>query len=75
MIRLHEMWQETKNALANAREELTRREALTGGSQRDKAMSQMQTLTVELRDKCRFTELQLAGAREEAAMAHTRQLP
>ena len=27
----------------------------------------MQALTVELRDKCRFTELQLAGAREECS--------
>ena len=30
-------------------------------------MQSMQALTVELRDKCRFTELQLAGAREECA--------
>lgn len=65
MIRLHEMWQETKNQLSEAREELARRDMAAGAGQRDKAMQQMQALTIELRDKLRFTELQLAGAREE----------
>jgi chromosome segregation ATPase len=68
IIRLHELWQQTKRELADAREELAVRQPTGGGSgQRDKAMAQMQALTTELRDKCRFTELQLAGAREETS--------
>jgi len=62
MIRIHEMWQTTKRELAEAQAELVRRNACG-----DKAMQQLQALTIELRDKCRFTELQLAGAREESA--------
>ena len=66
MIRIHEMWQKTKSELAMAQMELQRRDGyVSAGGEKDKAMQQLQALTVELRDKCRFTELQLAGAREE----------
>ena len=66
MIRIHEMWQKTKSELAMAQMELQRRDGyVSAGGEKDKAMQQLQSLTVELRDKCRFTELQLAGAREE----------
>lgn len=68
MIRIHEMWQKTKGELSEARAELGRRDNYIGaGGERDKAMQQLQALVVELRDKSRFTELQLAGAREESA--------
>ena len=65
MIRIHEAWQQTKADLAEARNELLRAQAAGGPGERDAAMEQLQALTVELRDKCRFTELQLAGTREE----------
>ena len=68
MIRIHEMWQQTKGELAEAKAELAARpSAFANASQRDKAVQELQALTVELRDKCRFTELQLAGAREESS--------
>ena len=62
MIRIHEAWQQTKSELADVKVELKRVQSSTP---RDGAMQQMQQLTVELRDKARFNELQLAGAREE----------
>ena len=65
MVRLHTLWQNTKEDLASVKSELTRAQAAAAPAQKDAAMSSMQELTVELRDKCRFTELQLAGAREE----------
>lgn len=67
MVRLHTMWQNTKEDLAAVKAELARERASQAPAARDAAMSSMQALTVELRDKCRFTELQLAGAREECA--------
>ena len=63
--RIHEAWQKTKAELMDTKAELRHAEAAATAGQRDAAMQQMQALTVELRDKCRFTELQLAGAREE----------
>ena len=67
MVRLHSMWQDTKSELQATKEELREIRVANGPQVRDAAMQQMQNLTVELRDKCRFTELQLAGAREECA--------
>jgi chromosome segregation ATPase len=67
VVRLHTMWQDTKAELAATKDALRRLEVATGAGERDAAMMQMQSLTVELRDKGRFTELQLAGAREECA--------
>lgn len=67
MVRLHTMWQNTKEDLAAVKAELAREKAAQAPGQVDAAMSSMQALTVELRDKCRFTELQLAGAREECS--------
>ena len=71
MIRIHEAWQQTKAELAEAKAEVKRANAAIAPGQRDAAMQQMQALTIELRDKCRFTELQLAGAREECAKLAT----
>ena len=71
MIRIHEMWQATKAELRSKTREL---EDLKSGDvqansrvkrDNDAAERQMHALTQELRDKVRFTELQLAAAREE----------
>lgn len=67
MVRLHTMWQNTKDDLASVKAELARVQASQAPAAADAAMASMQSLTVELRDKCRFTELQLAGAREECS--------
>ena len=67
MVRLHTMWQNTKEDLAAVKAELSRVQASQAPAAADAAMASMQSLTVELRDKCRFTELQLAGAREECS--------
>lgn len=73
MVRIHELWQQTKHELAGKTTELHRlqKEAAIESSasqhQRDSTVSQLQILNVELRDKLRFTELQLAGAREEGS--------
>jgi hypothetical protein len=69
--RIHEAWQQTKNELAGVRADLGRAQAAASPGQRDAAMQQLQALTVELRDKGRFTELQLAGAREECVKLST----
>lgn len=65
MIRIHEAWQQTKAELSEVKAELKRAQAAAAPGHRDAAMEQLQALTVDLRDKGRFTELQLAGAREE----------
>jgi len=63
MIRLHSLWERTKSELreANAR--------LAGGGapsrQHEQAVSQLTSVVDELKDKIRFSELQLAASREE----------
>ena len=69
-MRLYELLQSAKAELHSTKMELQRERsqaAAGGGGDRDAAVASMQALMVELRDKCRFTELQLAGAREENA--------
>ena len=62
MARIHDLYQGTKSELAQrTQQEVQRHHA------HERALSQMQALQLELRDKLRFTELQLAGAREEGA--------
>lgn len=65
MVRLHELWQSSKSELEATRDELQRLQANASPSKRDATVDSLETLSVELRDKCRFTELQLQGAREE----------
>ena len=73
MIRIHEMWQATKTELRNKTRELEELSANISADQtrhrkdNDAAVQQMHGLTLELRDKLRFTELQLAAAREEGS--------
>ena len=62
MARIHDLYQGTKSELAQrTQQEVQRHHA------HERALGQMQALQLELRDKLRFTELQLAGAREEGA--------
>lgn len=71
IIRIHELWQHTKNELkAKARElaELERTRAMEieqVQSEHTNGMREMQVIAIELRDKTRVLETQLQGAREE----------
>ncbi|KAL1521837.1 hypothetical protein AB1Y20_021488 [Prymnesium parvum] len=72
MIRIHEMWQASKAELRSKAQELEEVRSMDAyGSkvrrESDATVGQMQALTLELRDKLRFTELQLSAAREEGA--------
>ena len=64
MIRIHELWQQTKAELREKTRCLDELEKRGGG---EGGLGQMHELTLELRDKLRFTELQLAASREEGA--------
>ncbi len=64
MIRIHELWQQTKAELREKTRRLDELEKRGGG---EGGLGQMHELTLELRDKLRFTELQLAASREEGA--------
>ena len=77
MIRIHDMWQGTKHQLRESKGrlmEVERRGVDEAARQRrdhDSSVQSLQGVTLELRDKLRFTELQLAGAREEGTrLAH-----
>lgn len=73
MIRIHEMWQATKTELRNKTRELEElnAEQVRQRKEGEAAAQQIHGLTLELRDKLRFTELQLAGAREEGSSLAT----
>ena len=69
MIRIHEIWQATKEQLRNKTRELEEvRAQMKMKQDGDGVVGQMHALTMELRDKLRFTELQLAAAREEGSV-------
>ena len=69
MIRIHELWQGTKEQLRNKTRELEEvRAQMKTKQDGDGVVGQMHALTIELRDKLRFTELQLAAAREEGSV-------
>ena len=66
MARLYELWQESKAELHETKKQLQKAHAAgAAASEQDATISSMQSVLIELRDKCRFLELQLAGAREE----------
>lgn len=73
MVRMHEMWQATKAELRTKNQELDEiRTREVHGNLRTKreneaTVSQMHALVLEMRYKLRFTELKLAGSREECA--------
>ncbi|KAL3904786.1 MAG: hypothetical protein SGPRY_011160, partial [Prymnesium sp.] len=70
MIRIHELWQATKAQLRTKTQELEQVRASVAAQSKAKgeseaAINQLHSISVELRDKLRFTELQLSAAREE----------
>ena len=77
MIKIHDMWQGTKEELRESKAKLAEVERRGAGeaqrARRDQeaTLHSMKTAMFELKDKLRFTELQLAGAREEGTrLAH-----